>query len=85
MSDLSKVFVAVVYHSGYGHTAKVAEKVRQGAEDGGAEVLLVKVEEVDGHWEDLARADGILFGAPTYMGSASAPFKEFMDKTSNQW
>jgi multimeric flavodoxin WrbA len=85
MSDSSKPFVSVVYHSGYGHTAKVAESVRQGVQEGGAEVLMVKVEDVDGHWDDLARADGILFGAPTYMGSASAPFKEFMDKTSEQW
>src|SRR5262249_19036001 len=33
----------------------------------------------------LAGADAIVFGCPTYMGSASAPFKAFMDSTSAVW
>jgi NAD(P)H dehydrogenase (quinone) len=33
----------------------------------------------------LDAADAIIFGAPTYMGSVSAPFKTFMDQTSRQW
>ena len=41
------------------------------------------VEEVDDHWERLHRADAIIFGAPTYMGSASAAFKGFMDSTAS--
>ena len=78
--------VAVVYHSGYGHTARQAEAVARGALSvDGTEVALVKVEEADQHWSILAQADAIIFGTPTYMGSASAPFKGFMDASSKVW
>ena len=30
-------------------------------------------------------ADAIVFGAPTYMGGASAPMKAFIDATSKPW
>ena len=33
--------IAIVYHSGYGHTAKQAEAVAQGARDGGGDVTLL--------------------------------------------
>lgn len=36
-------------------------------------------------WEHLAISDAIIFGCPTYMGSASGPFKTFMDQTSKIW
>lgn len=78
--------VAVVYHSGYGHTAKVAQAVAAGAEGvAGVEVSLVAVADIEQHWNALDAADAIVFGAPTYMGSASAPFKAFMDATSARW
>ena len=38
--------IAIVYHSGYGHTAKVAEHVRKGAASTGAEVTLYKAEDL---------------------------------------
>lgn len=83
------VKVAVVYHSGYGHTAVVAEHVAKGAADAGADAKLYKVEDLatpeSGPWDELAAADAIVFGAPTYMGSASAPFKAFMDASSKAW
>jgi len=76
--------LAIVYHSGFGHTAKVAEHVRRGAVTvAGVEVQLFAVEDVD--WKVLDAADAIVFGAPTYMGSVSAAFKHFMDQTSRQW
>jgi len=78
--------IAVVYHSGYGHTAKQAEAVVAGARGVvGAHVDLVNVDEVDTKWDVLEKADGIVMGAPTYMGSVPAPFKEFMDKSSKVW
>ena len=77
--------LAIVYHSGYGHTARVAEHVAQGAREAGAEVRVISVDDVDAHWDDLAASDAIVFGSPTYMGSASGPFKTFMDKTSKVW
>ncbi len=82
--------VAIVYHSGYGHTAVVAEHVAKGAREvPGVEASLYKAEELaspdKGPWDQLAAADAIIFGAPTYMGSASAPFKQFADASSKVW
>lgn len=78
------VKVAVVYHSGYGHTERVARKVAEGA---GAE--LVKIDQEgnipEGDWTTLQESDAIVFGAPTYMGSPSWQFKKFADATSKMW
>lgn len=78
--------VAVVYHSGYGHTAEVAKAVARGAADiADIEVRLISVADIDKHWQDLDAADALIFGAPTYMGGVSAPFKAFMDASSKVW
>lgn len=79
--------LAIVFHSGYGHTAAIAEAVERGIKKvAGAEVTLIPVEKIDQYWDFLNdQADAIIFGAPTYMGSASAPFKAFMDASSKQW
>jgi len=78
--------IAIVYHSGYGHTARQAEAVATGALTvADTNIALVKVEDVDQHWSTLEQSDAIIFGSPTYMGSASAPFKAFMDASSKAW
>jgi NAD(P)H dehydrogenase (quinone) len=78
--------IAIVHHSGYGHTARIAEHVRQGAESvPGVEATLVPVDQAGQHWDSLANADAIIFGSPTYMGGVSAPFKAFMDESSKVW
>ncbi len=78
--------IAIVYHSGYGHTAKVAEAVFQGAKTAGASVTLLKAAELtEADWMTLDAADAIIMGAPTYMGGVSAPFKVFIDETSKRW
>ena len=82
--------IAIVYHSGYGHTAAVAEAVKTGAASvAGTEVGLYKADDLadpeSGPWDALAGADAIIFGAPTYMGSVSAPMKHFMDASSKVW
>ncbi|SIO40544.1 Multimeric flavodoxin WrbA [Singulisphaera sp. GP187] len=81
----SKIRVAIVFHSGYGHTAKQAQAVAAGAAAvAGVESQLIPVEGGDTTWEDLEGADAIIFGAPTYMGGPSAQFKAFQDATSNK-
>lgn len=81
---MPSIRVAVVYHSVYGHTARQADAVRQGVNQvEGVDSLLLSVEKAQTRWDDLAAADAIIFGAPTYMGSASAGFKVFQDATSN--
>lgn len=78
--------VAIVYHSGYGHTKAIAEAVQKGAAGvAGTDVHLISVADADAHWGTLEKADAIIFGAPTYMGSASAPMKAFMDASSKVW
>ena len=76
--------LVVVYHSGYGHTQRMAQAVAQGA---GAHLLAIDAEGnlPAGGWEQLAAADAIIFGAPTYMGSVSWQFKKFADASSRPW
>ena len=61
---------AVVYHSGYGHTQRVAQAVAEGAQ---AHLIAISPEgELSkSDWEVLEQAQGIIFGSPTYMGMAS--------------
>ncbi len=78
--------VVVVYHSGYGHTEAQAKAVAHGAEKvAGTEVTLLNSEQAQQDWDTLNAADAIIFGSPTYMGSASAQFKAFMDASSSIW
>jgi NAD(P)H dehydrogenase (quinone) len=78
--------IVIVYHSGYGHTKKVAEAVAAGA-GAGATLLAIDAEGnlPEAAWDTLAAADAIVFGAPTYMGSPSWQFKKFADATSKAW
>jgi NAD(P)H dehydrogenase (quinone) len=86
IGEFLMVKIAVVYHSGYGHTARQAQAVVDGAGAvAGAQPQLVPVERAEEHWRDLDAADAIIFGSPTYMGSVSAPFKAFMDRSSKTW
>ncbi len=76
--------IAIVYHSGFGHTAKLAEYIALGVSQvAEVEGYLLSVDNID--WDILASADVIVMGCPTYMGSASAPFKAFMDASSKAW
>ena len=78
--------VAVVYHSGYGHTQAIAEAVAAGAESvGAARVSLIPVGEAEVREAELDDADAIIFGSPTYMGGVSADFAKFKDWTSRKW
>jgi multimeric flavodoxin WrbA len=80
------VTVAVIFHSGFGHTARQAEAVRRGIERvAGAVALYLTSDQAQTRLGDLERADAIIFGAPTYMGSVSGPFKTFMDSTSKTY
>lgn len=81
--SLSNTRIAIVYHSGCGHTRRQAEAVRAGVEKvQGTEALLLSVEEAQTRWDDLAAAEAIIFGAPTYTAGASAAFKAFEEASS---
>lgn len=74
----------VVFHSGYGHTQRMAQAVADGAK---AELLAIDAEGnlPEGGWELLDAADAIIMGSPTYMGSVSWQFKKFADASSKAW
>jgi len=85
---MTSPLTAIVYHSGYGHTEVLAKAVERGAAKVG-ETALIKISPEgkieDAQWDILNKADAIIFGAPTYMGSASGPFKMFADASSKSW
>ncbi len=87
--------VSIVYFSGSGHTAKLAETVAQGAAAvPGTNARLVALNGDDigkGRYANAAvlaqldASDAIIFGSPTYMGGPAAQFKAFADATAERW
>ena len=87
--------ISVVYHSGTGHTTKMAEAVAKGASSvDGVEATLISIEGKDivyGRWKNdevmkqLDASDGIIFGSPTYMGCVSGQMECFLDATDERW
>ena len=70
--------IVVVYHSASGRTEALAQAIARGA--GGVAMAVGAIDHAV-----LAAADAIVLGCPTYMGSASAAFKQFMDGTAAVW
>ena len=56
--------IAIVFHSGYGHTRRMAESVAAGA---GGELIAIDAEGNLGEaqWATLGATDAIIFGSPT--------------------
>lgn len=83
--SIPTVSIAVIYHSNYGHTKRVAEAIVKGARQQlpEAQAKTVDVHKVD--WDYLDQADLLVFGSAVYMGSVTAEFKTFMDETSKRW
>jgi NAD(P)H dehydrogenase (quinone) len=88
--------IAIVYSSGRGHTRTVAEHIQRGADvfpDTRTDLIEITPSQIggDGRWNDtdimaaLAEADAIVFGAPTYMGSAHGLFKLFLEHGFSPW
>jgi NAD(P)H dehydrogenase (quinone) len=87
--------VSIVYHSGSGHTAKMAEAVAKGAgsvKEVKANLLVISGEDIaggrfknDALLAQLDASDAVIFGSPTYMGGPSGQFKCFADATGERW
>jgi NAD(P)H dehydrogenase (quinone) len=82
--------VAIIFHSGYGHTRNQAEAVRDGAAAVvGVTPVLIAIDQdgeiTDAQWQQLDAGSAIIFGSPTYMGSVSWQFKRFADASSKRW
>jgi multimeric flavodoxin WrbA len=77
--------VAIAYHSGFGHTAVLADAVAAGAREAGASVEVVAVDRMtEDDWDTLDGADGVGFGCATYMGNVSAGFQSFAEQTGRR-
>jgi NAD(P)H dehydrogenase (quinone) len=87
--------VSIIYFSGSGRTAKLAEAVSKGAAsvDGvKTNLMAVRGEDiVNGRYHNeevmatLDASDALIFGSPTYMGGPAAQFMAFADATVERW
>ncbi|MGC2764707.1 MAG: flavodoxin family protein [Candidatus Acidiferrum sp.] len=87
--------VSIIYFTGSGHTAKLADAVSKGAASvSGMQTNLVAIsgdDIVNGRYKNdevmatLEASDAIIFGSPTYMGGPAAQFKAFADATVDAW
>jgi NAD(P)H dehydrogenase (quinone) len=87
--------VSIIYFSGFGHTAKLAEAVQKGtASVPGIKTNLIPINgddivkgryQNDAAFAQLDASDAIIFGTATYMGGPAAQFKAFADASSAKW
>ena len=87
--------VSIIYFSGSGHTAKLAEAVNKGAASvAGVKTNLIAINSDDitkGRYSNdavfaqLDASNAIIFGSATYMGGPAAQFKAFADATGERW
>ena len=78
--------VAIIYHTGFGHTEVLAGDVAHGIAAAGATPVLLAIRSGQTDFDDFfavaAESDAIIFGSPTYMGTVSAAMKAFMDASA---
>lgn len=77
--------IAIIYHSNYGHTRRVAHAIAQGVARVGSAYPIDISKLSDDDWAMMDGADVLVFGSAVYMGSTTAEFKAFMDSTSKRW
>jgi NAD(P)H dehydrogenase (quinone) len=81
--------VAIIYHSGFGHTHVLAQSAAQGVRDAGAEPRLLRIDDAAQDFAPLLDAvkdaDAVIFGSPTYMGDLTAAFRAFAEASAKPW
>lgn len=86
--------IAILYFSGTGTTARLAEAVIAGVEQTGAQALDLPIsgsDIIEGRWQNdvqaaqLDQCAAIIFGSPTYMGSVAGQLKAFFDAMAPRW
>ena len=71
--------VLVIYYTGTGSTKRMAEEVGKGAERLAVKVEVKSVAECG--LNDLAEADGIVIGSPTYFSNVAWQVKKLIDES----
>jgi NAD(P)H dehydrogenase (quinone) len=69
----------ITYYSGTGETKRMAEEIAHGAEGLGVAVKMKEVENCI--LNDLAEADGIVVGSPTYFSNVAWQIKKLIDES----
>ena len=72
------VRILVVYDSWTGNVEKMAHAVAEGAREAGAEVKVVRVDDVD--VDEVPQYGGYAFGTPTHCGTMSYKMNYFFNK-----
>lgn len=74
--------ICITYFTGHGHTRRLAEGIATGL----TAHRLINIETIaPDDWAALDAAPAILFGTPTYMGSAAARFSQFLEDAAERW
>jgi NAD(P)H dehydrogenase (quinone) len=79
VNGLANKRLLVVYYTGTGNTKRMAEEIGKGAEQLGVNVQTKSVEECE--LSDLAEADGIVMGSPTYFSNVAWQMKKLIDES----
>jgi len=75
------VRIAIVYHSETGNTQKMAELVKKGCDNiEGTESKAISIDDLDATY--IAGSEAVIFGCPTYEGTASWQMKKLLDTIS---
>jgi multimeric flavodoxin WrbA len=76
---LAEKRLLIVYYSHTGGTQRMAELIREGAEESGVSVDVKRVEDCTP--EDLVKYDGIVVGSPTYFSNVAWQVKRLIDES----
>ena len=80
--DADRKTLLIVYHSGSGRTAQLAEAVRRGAGHEDVESVDVRfLPAFEAVADDLREAHAVIFGTPENFGYMSGALKDFFDRT----
>jgi NAD(P)H dehydrogenase (quinone) len=78
---MKTIKVVVVYHSETGNTQKMAELIKKGCDKvEGVESRAMSIDDLDVAY--VAGAEAVIFGCPTYEGTASWQMKKVLDTIS---
>lgn len=81
--SMTNTSICIPYFSGFGHTKRIAETMAQAIGPGARLIDVETITQAD--WQALDGAHAIIFGAPTYMGSAAARFSLFLEEVDTRW
>ena len=77
--------IVIPFFSKSGHTKRVAEAICEGVNTSTSRGCLIDISQMtDESWLTLEQAGGVIFGSPTFMGSAAGEYKLFLDETARR-